>query len=63
MENVLKAPAAMQQAKAYLYGSLLYYLTMTKQEDSGVQRSKGKHVGCGRVGYGSTIERAVRGLV
>ena len=38
MENVLKVPAAMQQAKAYLYGSLLYYLTMTRQEDSGPER-------------------------
>ena len=42
MDNILKAPAAMQQARAYLYGSLLYYFTMTKQEDTGGQRAKGK---------------------
>lgn len=41
IDNILKAPAAMQQARAYLYGSLLYYLTMTKQEDSEGQRTKG----------------------
>lgn len=32
MENVLKAPAGMQQVRAYLYGSLLYYLTMTTNQ-------------------------------
>ena len=42
MENILKSPAVMQQAKAYLYGSLLYYLTMTKQEGTEGQRGKGK---------------------
>ena len=37
----------MQQAKAYLYGSLLYYLTMTKQEVTGGQRGKGEQAGVG----------------
>ena len=41
MDNILKAPAATQQAPTYLYGSLLYFLTMTKQEDSEGQRAKG----------------------
>lgn len=35
MDNVLKAPAGMQQARAYLYGSLLYYLTMTTSKELG----------------------------
>ena len=29
VESVLKAPTGMQQVRAYLYGSLLYYLSMT----------------------------------
>ena len=45
IDNILKVPAAMQQAKAYLYGSLLYYLTMTKQEVTGGQRGKGEQAG------------------
>ena len=49
IDNILKAPAAMQQAKAYLYGSLLYYLTMTKQEDTGGQREKGMQQPCGKI--------------
>ena len=44
MENILKAPAGLQQVRAYLYGSLLYYLTMTR--DQGTKevsnQSKGK---------------------
>ena len=32
MENIMKAPAGMQHVRAYLYGSLLYYLLLTKQE-------------------------------
>ena len=47
IDNILKVPAAMQQAKAYLYGSLLYYLTMTKQEVTGGQRGKGEQAGWG----------------
>ena len=47
IDNILKVPAAMQQAKAYLYGSLLYYLTMTKQEVTGGQRGKGEQAGVG----------------
>jgi len=32
MENIMKAPAGMQHVRAYLYGALLYYLLLTKQE-------------------------------
>ena len=32
MENIMKAPAGMQHIRAYLYGALLYYLLLTKQE-------------------------------
>ena len=35
VESVLRAPAGLQQLRAYLYGSLLFYLSMT-------QRSKGE---------------------
>lgn len=40
IENIMKAPAGMQRVRAYLYGALLYYLLLTKQE-KGKDRSKG----------------------
>ena len=45
IENIMKAPAGMQRVRAYLYGALLYYLLLTKQEE-GEDRRKGVETVC-----------------
>ena len=36
LESMLRAPASLQQLRAYLLGSLLYYLTLTQQPNTTV---------------------------
>ena len=40
VKNILRAPAGMQQERAYLYGSLLYYLSITRSRDDQGEESR-----------------------